>query len=100
MKALAGSDRKDEYPDVQLEKLATCYYAVSGVYAPSEAYKEPVEDDPYNFIDVVFGVQGRLDYEVFLLKVTDQGKWIFDACKLRELIWKHAEVDANHIKEY
>jgi len=71
MKALAGSDRKDEYPDVQLEKLATCYYAVSGVYAPSEAYKEPVEDDPYNFIDVVFGVQGRLDYEVFLLKVTD-----------------------------
>ena len=51
------------YPEPdEFEKIPKGFYAMSGVELPSNAgsdYVEPDEDDPYNFIEVVFGVQSR-----------------------------------------
>ena len=61
--AVGGSGNMIHYPEPdEFEKIPKGFYAMSGVELPSNAgsdYVEPDEDDPYNFIEVVFGVQSR-----------------------------------------
>eukprot|EP00353_Schmidingerella_taraikaensis_P007138 CAMPEP_0185580548 /NCGR_PEP_ID=MMETSP0434-20130131/16978_1 /TAXON_ID=626734 ORGANISM="Favella taraikaensis, Strain Fe Narragansett Bay" /NCGR_SAMPLE_ID=MMETSP0434 /ASSEMBLY_ACC=CAM_ASM_000379 /LENGTH=66 /DNA_ID=CAMNT_0028198847 /DNA_START=585 /DNA_END=785 /DNA_ORIENTATION=+ len=66
---------------------------MSGVEVPSDlvgSHAEPTEDDPYNFIDVVFGVQSKQSYEAFIEQVIQKATWIFSAPTLRQKLWQHA----------
>ena len=85
--ALQGSDVEKEYEQDVAEKLEHNFYAVSGVELPAKLegdYKEGEIDDPFNFVDVIFGTSSSKTYEVFTLQVTTKCKWIFNPIILRE----------------
>ena len=101
--AVGGSGNMIHYPEPdEFEKIPKGFYAMSGVELPSNAgsdYVEPDEDDPYNFIEVVFGVQSRQTYAMFIEQTITKGVWIFDAAKIREKLWAHANVPLRHISK-
>ena len=42
-----------------------------------------IDEEENSFIDIIFGVQSKIKYEVFKEKVIKEGKWIFNATELR-----------------
>ena len=54
-----------------------------------------------HFKEDLFGVKSRLDYEEFVAVCGDNKRaaWIFNATKIRQKIFKIAEVEVRHINQ-
>ena len=48
------------------------------------------------WLDDVFGPQGRLNKQWWIEKVTEKGKWIFSASGLRKRVIKQADLDMRY----
>lgn len=79
------------------EAIKTKFCVVSGADAIDSDYETPEDDDPNNFMDLIFGVQSKLLYEVFLEQVSTKGTWIFNPVELREIVWKIADKPLLHL---
>ena len=100
---------------VKMLEIATIDAFSSEAAAMSNTYNEDVQsqlkavfedcvgvDEPENeknIVDLIFGIHSSLVYEVFLLKMTTEVKWIFKAPELRKFIFEVANVQLTHIKK-
>ena len=56
------------------------------------------QDTEEGWMDDVFSVTSKLKFEDFLKNTKQNGYWIFDATKIREKIFKMAEIEIKHAK--
>lgn len=61
-----------------------------------EEASEPVLED--QLLDALYGFSSTLQNEVWLEKITKEGKWVFDATQLRAKLFESAQVATKHIK--
>ena len=58
------------------------------------------DDEENSVIEIIFGVQSKVKYEVFKEKVIKEGKWIFNATELRQKIHKlNNNMPLKHIQK-
>ena len=100
--ALLGSGCMQNYSPEEQRDMGKGLFAVSGVELPSnleeaDQFVAPDPDDKFNFIDVVFGVQSKVTYALFLEQTITRGPWFFNAATLREKLWAHAEIPIRHL---
>ena len=52
----------------------------------NQLYGSDEEDEYESILEIIFGTQSLIPYEVFKENVVKEGKWIFEATELRKKI--------------
>ena len=55
---------------------------------------EVIREDQY--LEDIYGVQARIENQVWMQKMCKEAKWVFDTMELRKRLFELAEVDMRH----
>ena len=93
---LIASGQCARYSDEQIEKIANCFYAVSGVEIPSSEENAVEGDGENTVVDKIFNVCAKVTYEVFIEQTIAEVSWVFKPTELRKRIWRAADLEELH----